>query len=64
MNPRYLNSDSPAYLQLSQFRALQVEQLASLEEEETNLPPDEKPKTEKFFSTSFAPHWGQVGFCS
>jgi len=41
-----------------------VEQLFSSEEEETNFPPDEKPKTEKIFLTSFAPHLEQAGFLS
>jgi len=41
-----------------------VEQLSPLEEEETNFPPDEKPKTEKILLTFFAPHPEQTGLWS
>jgi hypothetical protein len=52
------------YPQLLQFFVPQVEQPAPSEEEDTKLPPDEKPKTEKSFRISEVLQWGQTGFSS
>jgi hypothetical protein len=50
------------HLQLLQFLELQTEQLSPFDDEETNSPPHEKPKTERSLLTSLASHLGQDGF--